>query len=430
MNGHAVVIGGGIAGLLAAHALAGRFERVTILERYHYPPDASSPAPPARRGVPQSRCLHLLMAAGAAAFDELMPGWREELVALGARPFDPCVDAVVRFSAGRLPRTPSGITTYACSRALLENVLRRGLAGKSTVHVREGQRVLGLLASLKGERVIGVHTFERHAAGETTLLADLVVDASGAGSTLPRWIARLPQGAGWQLRKTVVESGMRYVSRWFHLEPEDAPDWHCLSIAPTVGAALRSAMMLRAEGDRWGVVLLAPAGEPLPSDDTAFLDFITGLGDGELRDALARARPVSPIHHYGPTSSRMMHYDRATAWPRGLLAIGDSVCMLDPYFGLGMTAAARGAVLLGTYLDQKSGGTVLGVEFQKELVALNARTWQLATGRDSDGRPLGRDSAYLARLYEAAPSRPEIAHALLAVQHLLRPAESLQEVAV
>jgi hypothetical protein len=104
--------------------------------------------------------------------------------------------------------------------------------------------------------------------------------------------------------------------------------------------------------------------------------------------------------------------------------------MLDPYFGLGMTAAARGAVLLGTYLDQKSGGTVLGVEFQKELVALNARTWQLATGRDSDGRPLGRDSAYLARLYEAAPSRPEIAHALLAVQHLLRPAESLQEVAV
>jgi 2-polyprenyl-6-methoxyphenol hydroxylase-like FAD-dependent oxidoreductase len=430
MNGHAAIIGGGIAGLLAAHALASRFERVTILERYRYPPDTSSPAPPARRGVPQSRCLHLLMAAGAAAFDELMPGWREELVALGARPFDACADAAVRFSAGRLPRTASGITTYACSRALLENVLRRGLARTSTIHVREGQKVVGLLSSSLGKRVTGVHIAERHTAGEATLLADLVVDASGAGSRLPRWIARLPRATGSRVKSTVVKSGMQYVSRWFHIEPRDAPDWHCLSVAPAVDAALRSGMMLRAEENRWGVVLLAPGDEPLPSDDMAFLEFTAGLGDGELRHALARAKPVSPIHHYGPTSNRMMHYDRLAAWPAGLVAIGDSVCMLDPYFGLGMTAAARGAVLLGTYLDRKGGEAVPGMEFQKELASLNAAAWRLATGRDSDGRLLPRDSTHVGRLYEAAPSSPEIAHALLAVQHLLRPAESLEVIAI
>lgn len=430
MNRHAVIIGGGIGGLLAAHALASRFERVTILERYRYPPDANSPAPPVRRGVPQSRCLHLMMAAGAAAFDKLMPGWREELVALGARPFDACADAATRFSAGWLPRTLSGITTYACSRALLENVLRRGLARMSTIQVREGQKVVGLLSSPSGERVTGVHMAERRAAGEATLVADLVVDASGAGSKLPRWIARLPGGVGARVKRIVVDSGMQYVSRWFYIEPSDAPDWHCLSIAPTVGAALRSAMMLRAEGNRWGVVLLAPAGEPLPCDDTAFLEFIADLGDGALQDALARARPVSSIHHYGPTSNRMMRYDRLAAWPAGLVAIGDSVCMLDPYFGLGMTAAARGALLLATYLDQKSGGRVPSLAFQKELASLNAQAWRLATGRDSDGRLLARDETHLSRLYEAAPSSPEVAHALLAVQHLLRPPETLMELAV
>jgi len=430
MNGHAVVIGGGIGGLLAAHAIAGRFERVTILERYRYLSDSSSPAPPARRGVPQSRCLHLLMAAGTVAFDELMPGWSGELVALGARPFDACADAAVRLSAGWLPRTSSGITTYACSRALLENVLRRGLAGKSTVHMREGRKVVGLVGRQRGERVTGVRTAGGHAARETTLLADLVVDASGASSILSRWIARLPNAGASQVNKTVVETGTQYVSRWFYIEPGDAPDWHCLSIAPTRRTALRSAMMLRAERDRWGVVLLAPAGAPIPSDDMAFLDFIAELGDGELRKALARATPVSPIHRYGPTSSRIMHYDRVTAWPEGLVAIGDSVCTLDPYFGLGMTAAARGAVLLGTYLDRDSGGGVAGLEFQKELASLNAQPWRLATGRDSDGRLLVRDRAYLGRLYEAAPSSSEIAHALLAVQHLLRPAETLEEVAV
>src|SRR5258705_9590133 len=113
------------------------------------------------------------MAAGAAAFDKLMPGWRDEALALGATPFDASADAALRFSAGWLPRTPSGITTYACSRALLENVLRRGLAGKANVRVREGCKVVGLLGSPRGERVTGVRTAGRHAAGEATLLADL-----------------------------------------------------------------------------------------------------------------------------------------------------------------------------------------------------------------------------------------------------------------
>jgi hypothetical protein len=125
-----------------------------------------------------------------------------------------------------------------------------------------------------------------------------------------------------------------------------------------------------------------------------------------------------------------MHYERMQAWPAGLVAIGDSVCALDPYFGLGMTAAARGAVLLATYLDRQRGGTISGLEFQKELATLNRQPWRLATGRDPDGRLLVQDGAYLGRLFEMATSNPAVAHALLAVQHLLRPAEALREVAV
>ena len=427
---HAVVVGGGIGGLLAAHALASRFDRVTVLEASHYPRESISPVPATRRGVPQSRCVHLLMAAGVAAFDELMRGWSEGLIALGVGPFDACADAVLSSSAGRLLRAPSGITAYACSRALLESMLRRRLAGKQSVQVSEGQKVLGLLSSPRGESVIGVLTAERRRAGEALLLADLVVDASGTGTRLPRWIARLPNGLRSQVQKTVVESGMQYVSRWFRIDRGDAPGWRCLSIAPTAGTGLRSAMMLRAEQDLWGVVLLAPAGQPLPADDVAFLDFIAGLGDGELRQALTLARPASPIHHYGATSSRMMHYERLEAWPAGLVAIGDSVCTFDPYFGLGMTAAARGAVLLATYLDRQRGGTITGLEFQKDLAILNAQPWHLSTGRDADGRLLVQDSAYLGRLFERATSNPGVVHALLAVQHLLRPAETLQEVAV
>jgi 2-polyprenyl-6-methoxyphenol hydroxylase-like FAD-dependent oxidoreductase len=422
MSAHAVVIGGGIAGLLAAHALAGRFERVTVLERDRYPAGSGASAPARRRGVPQSRCVHLVMAAGAAAFEQLVPGWSEEVRARGAAPFDASADALLCLSGGWLPRIASGIAAYACSRALLEDVLRRRLTEKAIVEVREGQQVLGLLCSRVGDRVSGVRTAERPRTGETTLSADLVVDASGAGSALPRFLDRLRSGSAWQVDKTVVKPGTQYVSRWFRLDPADAPDWRFLSIAPKASTALRAAMMLRAEKSLWGVVLLAPAGEPLPSDDATFLAFAADLGDGKLHEALARARPVSAIHRYGHTANRLTHYERSSAWPAGLVALGDSVCALDPYFGLGMTLAARGAVLLGNHLDRDNNGAAACLAFQKDLASLNSEPWRLATGCDPDGRPLGRDETNLRSLCEAAPSSPEVARAFLAAQHLLRPA--------
>jgi 2-polyprenyl-6-methoxyphenol hydroxylase-like FAD-dependent oxidoreductase len=422
MNQHGVVIGGGIGGLLAARAIAARFERVTVLERYRYPTDAISSAPAARRGVPQSRCLHLLMAAGAAAFDELMPGWREEAVALGAVPFDASADAAIHFPQGWLPRTPSGIKTYACSRDLLETVLRRRL-DDTAVEVREGQHVVALLGTRR--RVTGLRTVGGERPEEESIEADFVVDASGRGSLLPDWIEGLAGRSGWTVEETLVDGGTQYVSRWFRLEPKDAPEWHCLSIAPARDTHFRAAMMLRAEHDRWGVVLLAPAGDPLPADDDAFLEFTDGLAEGTLRAALDRAEPAGAIQHYGRAGNRLRHYDRLFDWPSGVVALGDSVCALDPYFGLGMTVAARGAVLLREYLDREEGAMVSGSKFQRQLATTHEQPWRLATGCDGDGNHVAGDEGYLERLYGSAPGNPEVANALLAVQHLLRPVETL-----
>src|SRR5262249_49154621 len=58
-NGHAVVIGGSMAGLLAARVLARHFECVTVLERDHFP---AAPAP--RKGTPQARHAHVLLGRG------------------------------------------------------------------------------------------------------------------------------------------------------------------------------------------------------------------------------------------------------------------------------------------------------------------------------------------------------------------------------
>ena len=66
---HAVVIGAGIAGLLAAAALSGTIEKVTIIEK-----DALSEAPKVRKGVPQGAHVHTLLGYTVEAMDKLLPG--------------------------------------------------------------------------------------------------------------------------------------------------------------------------------------------------------------------------------------------------------------------------------------------------------------------------------------------------------------------
>jgi 2-polyprenyl-6-methoxyphenol hydroxylase-like FAD-dependent oxidoreductase len=183
--------------------------------------------------------------------------------------------------------------------------------------------------------------------------------------------------------------------------------------------------MLRAEEDFWNVVLLARDGLQVPETDEDFTGFTSPLADGRLSKALQAARPASPIHHYGRTANRLRHIDQLPFWPRGLAILGDSVMTLDPYFGLGMTNAARGAVLLARHLDENAGEPFDGARFQKDLASLNEKPWKLATRCTTDGTPLAFDHDRLARLYGAAPTNPDIARSILEVQHLLRDEDDL-----
>src|SRR5262245_36469057 len=76
---HAVVLGAGMAGLMAARVLAEHFEWVTVLER-----DVIPDGPHERRGVPQGTHIHGFQARGVEILDELFPDLVDELVEAGA----------------------------------------------------------------------------------------------------------------------------------------------------------------------------------------------------------------------------------------------------------------------------------------------------------------------------------------------------------
>jgi 2-polyprenyl-6-methoxyphenol hydroxylase-like FAD-dependent oxidoreductase len=65
---HAVVLGAGMAGLLAARVLAGYFGQVTVVDR-----DPLPEHPRFRPGVPQSRHLHVLLGRGLECLEQLLP---------------------------------------------------------------------------------------------------------------------------------------------------------------------------------------------------------------------------------------------------------------------------------------------------------------------------------------------------------------------
>src|ERR1700746_3339443 len=75
---HAIVIGVSMGGLLGARAPAGFYTNVTGRERDAFP---ASDIP--RKGVPQGRHAHGLLARGRDVIEAFFPGWTDEVVASG-----------------------------------------------------------------------------------------------------------------------------------------------------------------------------------------------------------------------------------------------------------------------------------------------------------------------------------------------------------
>lgn len=384
---HALVIGSGIAGLLAARVLLNHFERITVVER-----DSLPEQPQPRPGVPQSVQSHAILVRGQRILEQLFPGLKAELKAAGAVSVDWGADVVYLSSIGTAPRYPSDLITSACSRNLLEWAIRRCLMAdahaaspqNNRLKFLEASQVKQLLTDENQSRVIGVQLRERDSLQLRNLTADLIVDASGRNSALPKWLEEL----GYPVpSETVVDISLGYTTRWYERPANLQPDWKILLVLPKPPHQSHCGSLTPVEGDRWLLSLYSFGQDYPPTDEVGFLEFARTLHSPILYEAVKDAQPLSPVYSYRRTENRWCHYEQLPRFLEGIVALGDAVFAFNPYHGQGMTAAALSALVLDRCLCQqsrRSRNVPSNFEqyFQKQLAHSLKPLWRRTTNRD------------------------------------------------
>ncbi|GGU50725.1 hypothetical protein GCM10010211_14030 [Streptomyces albospinus] len=378
----AIVIGGGLAGMLAVTALRGHVDAITVVERDRYPAEQVF-----RKGVPQARHLHVLLSGGQRALDELLPGTVAALTEAGARSLSMPRDLVTRTPTGWQRRFDDrrhpalSVTRPVLDAVVRERVLRAAAESPTRVEVLEATEAVGLTGDAR--RVTGVTVRSRSGEGgarpERMLPADLAVDASGRASRTPQWYAALGREAP---REEKVDSGLAYATRMYRpsdpaAEPEIGVNVPCWPACP------RGAAYVPVEGGNWLLTLSGVRGHHPPTDEAEFIAFSATVGDPYVHELLAGAEPVSPVHGFRDTCNRRRRFERPGAAPEGFLVLGDANCTFNPVYGQGMSVAALGALALRDTLAD-SGPLRPGATARAQRAVSRAAepAWRAAIGAD------------------------------------------------
>ena len=425
---HAIVIGGGMAGLLAARVLADHFDRVTIVDRDRLSADARF-----RDGVPQSRHLHALLKRGLNILEELFPGFESELVGAGGVTLTG--HDFLRMSAAGWASRFDGPPLIAATRELIEWTVRSRALQNPKICVLDEQDVAGLVAASEGSAVTGVRIRARGSYRSekptTSLYGDLVVDATGRGSRAPEWLESIGYS---KPSESVINSFLGYATCVFAPTPGFEADWKVLMLGDKPPSMPRAGALFPIEGNRWMVTLAGYGRDYPPTDMAGFMEFARSLRSDILYETIKDAKPLTRISGFRSTLNKRRHFESLTRWPERFLVIGDAACAFNPVYGQGMSVAAMTALVLRQGLQENAqrrgaaGLTGFARRMQKNVAKASQGAWVIATGADvryptTEGRQPGFVDrvmqVYLDRVIEVSMQDATVNAAFLRVVHLL-----------
>ncbi len=423
MADHAIVLGGSIAGSLAARMLADTYERVTVLDR-----DVFSEAIQPRRAVPQGHHIHALLARGQQILEQLFPGFTSDLIGRGVPVGDFGTSLSWYFNGEMIRKTRTGLVCVAAGRPLLETYVRGRVGALPNVTYRDRTDIRSLVASADRTRITGVRIQGPDAsAPEEVLDADLVIDTTGRGSRAPRWLEELGYG---RVEEERVEMDLTYTTCDYHAPLPFDPIGEDIAIIPVATPAMPRGAIFARMPDRYAISLTGILGDRPPADHEGFLEYVKSLPVPEIYRAARQAEPLGKPHTFRFPASVRRHYERLPKLPGGLLAMGDAACIFNPVYAQGMTVAAIETQVLARHAID---GSPDPAAYFRDLARVIDAPWDMSTGADlgfegTKGRrtlKVRMGNAYIPRLQAAAVNDGTLSAAFLRAAGLVDPPQAL-----
>lgn len=421
----AVVVGAGMGGLLAARVLSDHFSEVVVVDRDRLPSSKQH-----RRGVPQGRHVHALLARGREVLEQQFPGFTDEVIRRGGLTGDLLQDGRIFMNGGLIVSYESGLPLLCASRPLLETVTRECVARLDNIRFIDSTTALGLSAD--SGRVTGLRTQLTGGGEEQHLAGALVVAATGRSAGPLRWLSEL----GYPVpQEEEIGVDLTYVTRTYKRRPDDLGGARFFIVTPEP-PAVRSAGVFAQENDLWMVTLIGYLGERPPSDLAGFQRYAHSLPTPDLADLLARAEPVGePATAHFP-ASRRRRFERVQEHPDGYLAFGDAISSFNPVYGQGMAVAAEESLALGQALEH--GSDRLSRRFYAAVEKIVDVPWTIAASSDLRYPEVPGErtmqtrilNSYVARLLVAARHDEVVAQAFARTNNLLDSPQSLLRPAI
>lgn len=342
-----IVVGAGVAGLGSALTMSRAGHRVTLLERDATPLPADPHGAFAwdRRGAPQVRHSHALLALLRNLLRDHYPDVLAELLAAGATEMD-----FVAMMPEGMDRTridgDEDLVALACRRTTFEWVLRRMVLAEPHVTLRDGVAVTGFLTGEPTELPLVNGVSIDTGDGKEEVLADIVVAANGRRSAIPEMVAPF----GVTIEERIEDTGIVYYSRFFHLsDGAELPD-----ASGPIGGDLGYLKYGVFVGDNrtFSITMASQTGDRelrnLLLDPEVFLSIAAEFPATAPYVEAGRAEPLTDVNVMAGLLNRERRFTTSEGEPLvlGLHAVGDAHTCTNPLYGRGCSLAVAQAQLI------------------------------------------------------------------------------------
>jgi 2-polyprenyl-6-methoxyphenol hydroxylase-like FAD-dependent oxidoreductase len=385
------VLGGGMMGLCSAMLLAQDRHEVTVFER-----DPAEPPDPAvawesweRRGVNQFRLAHFFLSRFRGLVESELPDLAANLTGAGACRYNIITNIPDEMKGGTRPGDDE-YDTLTGRRVVVEAVTARTAESTPGVTIRRGAPVAGLLTGAQAGAATPHVTGVKLDSGEA-IDFDLVVDATGRRSPLPRWLAEL--GAA-PVEEEGHDSGFVYYGRHFRSDDGSLPfmfgplkqDYGSIGI-----------LTLPADNGTWSVTITASSKDAALRALTDPVKFAAVVKLLPLAAHWADATPIDDgVAAMAKIEDRIRRFapgGRPVA--TGVLAVADSWSCTNPTLGRGASIGLTHAVALRDMLRRSASADPLTLAVEWDEVTLETvEPWSRTTER-YDRHRLGEMTAII-----------------------------------